>query len=131
MIKELKKKFSDLILPMQEDICYATQNRQGAVKNIVNKVDILLVIGSKSSSNSNRLAEAAGKKGYLISDISEIDEKLLDDANVIGITAGASTPDIMVAEVIEFIKNKYSDIKIEEIENKDEVMVFPLPAELG
>ena len=131
IIKKLKEKLPDLVLPLQGDICYATQNRQGAIKDIVNEIDILLVIGSKSSSNSKRLAEVAGEKGYLISDISEIDEEVLGRANMIGITAGASTPNIMVTEVVEFIKSKYPSVKVEEIENKDETMVFPLPAELG
>jgi 4-hydroxy-3-methylbut-2-enyl diphosphate reductase len=131
IIKELKKKFPDLVLPMQSDICYATQNRQMAVKEIAKDVDIVIVIGSKSSSNSNRLAEVAGGKGYLISDISEIDEELLNEAKNIGITAGASTPNIMVVEVVEFIKNKFTGTEVEEREYKDEDTVFPLPAELG
>lgn len=131
LIKKLKRKFSDLVLPALGDICYATQNRQEAVKKAANKADIVFVIGSKSSSNSNRLAETVGGKGFLISDISEIDEKLLDDAGVIGITAGASTPDVMVDEVVEFIRNKYQDIELEEIEREKENMAFPLPAELN
>ena len=130
-IKELKNKFPDMALPMQGDICYATQNRQGAVKKIFDDVDVVLVIGSKSSSNSSRLAEIAREKGYLVSDISEIDEEALGMANVIGITAGASTPNVMVQEVIDFIKNKFPDTEIKEWEHEDEVMVFPLPVELG
>lgn len=131
LTKELKQRFPDLVLPLQSDICYATQNRQGAVKDIVKIADTVIVIGSKSSSNSKRLAEVAGERGYLISDISEINEKLLDEARVIGITAGASTPDRMVNEIIEFIKNKYKGIEMEEQKYEDEIIVFPLPAELG
>ena len=131
LIKELKRKFPDLVLPAQGDICYATQSRQAAVKEAAKSADIVFVIGSKSSSNSSRLTETAGDKGFLISDISEIDEKLLDNAGVISITAGASTPDVMVDEVVEFIKNKYAEVEIEEGEREDEAMVFPLPAELS
>jgi len=131
IIAALKKKFPDLVLPPRGDICYATQNRQEAVKRMALIADIILVIGSKSSSNSNRLAETAGDKGFLISGINEIDEKKLDKAGVIGITAGASTPDVMVEEVVEFVKNRYEDIDLEEMEREDELMVFPLPAELG
>ncbi len=130
LIKKLKQKFPGLVLPPKGDICYATQNRQEAVKEAADITDIIFVIGSKSSSNSNRLAETAGAKGFLISDISEINEKALDRANVIGITAGASTPDVMVDEVVEFIKNKYQDIELEEMKREDETMIFPLPAEL-
>lgn len=130
LIKKLKRKFPNLVLPPRGDICYATQNRQQAVKEAADIADIIFVIGSKSSSNSNRLAETAGAKGFLISDISEINEKALDKANVIGITAGASTPDVMVDEVVEFIKNKYQDIEINEMKREDETMIFPLPAEL-
>ncbi len=131
LIKKLKRKFPDLALPPRGDICYATQNRQEAVKKVADRADVVFVIGSKSSSNSNRLAEAVGDKGFLISDLSEIDEKILDDAGVIGITAGASTPDVMVDEVVEFIKNKYQDIELEEMGRAGEAMTFPLPAEIG
>lgn len=130
VIKELKKKFPDLVVPMHGDICYATQNRQGAIKEIFNNVDIVIVIGSKSSSNSSRLAEIAREKGYLISDISEIDEDVLEAAKTIGITAGASTPNVMVQEVIDFINNKFPGTEIKELEHEDEIMEFPLPAEL-
>jgi 4-hydroxy-3-methylbut-2-enyl diphosphate reductase len=130
LIEELKQRFPDLVLPPQSDICYATQNRQAAVRRVAEMTDIIFVIGSKSSSNSNRLAETAGNKGFLISDISEISKELLDKAKVIGITAGASTPDVMVNEVVEFIKNKYAGVEVEEVEQEDETMVFPLPAEL-
>ncbi len=99
IINALKEKFSNLVFPPQADICYATQNRQRAVKGFLGKVDKVIVIGSKSSSNSNRLAEIAGRKGYLISDISEIDEDALEKAETIGITAGASTPDTKKARM--------------------------------
>ncbi len=93
-----------------------------------------MVIGSKSSSNSKRLkevAERAGTLSFLISDLSEIDEDFLNKANSIGITAGASTPDITVKEVIEFIRNRFSDLVLEERKYEDEDMVFPLPIELS
>ena len=131
IINALKQKFPNLVFPPQSDICYATQNRQRAVKSLLGKVDIVIVIGSKSSSNSNRLAEIAGRKGYLISDISEIDEDALENAKTIGITAGASTPDTMVQEVIDYLKNKYHGSLIEEEKNANEDVVFALPAELA
>jgi 4-hydroxy-3-methylbut-2-enyl diphosphate reductase len=130
IIKALKKEFPDLVFPPQSDICYATQNRQRAIKNLLDEVDMVIVIGSKSSSNSNRLAEIAGRKGYLISDISEIDEDVLEKADTIGITAGASTPDAMVEEVIEYLGNKYSGSIITEEKSANEDVVFALPAEL-
>lgn len=130
IIKALQEKFPDLVLPPRGDICYATQNRQRAVKELADKTDLILVIGSKSSSNSNRLAEVSGRKGMLISDISEIDGDLLAQARVIGITAGASTPDIMVREVIEYIENKYPGTAVEESEYEEEGISFPLPKEL-
>lgn len=127
IINALKEKFPNLVFPPQSDICYATQNRQKAVKSLLGSVDIVIVIGSKSSSNSNRLAEIAGRKGHLISDISEIDEDALAKAETIGITAGASTPDAMVSEVIDYLKNKYPDSVIKEEKNIDENIIFPLP----
>lgn len=133
MINALKKKFPLIVLPPQGDICYATQNRQGAIKKISRDIDALLVIGSKISSNSKRLAEIGNKVGVrsqLISDISEIDEDLLESAGRIGITAGASTPNIMVEEVLIYIKNKFPGTEVEEVEHEDEMMSFPLPAEL-
>lgn len=130
IIKALQEKYPDLVLPPRGDICYATQNRQRAVKDLSGKVDLIFVIGSKSSSNSNRLAEVSGGKGVLISDISEIDPDFLEDAETIGITAGASTPDIMVEEVIEYITNKYPGTTIKETEYEEENISFALPQEL-
>jgi 4-hydroxy-3-methylbut-2-enyl diphosphate reductase len=133
IIKALKKKFPRLALPPKEDICYATQNRQTAAKEIAKEADLFLVIGAKSSSNSNRLreiAERAGTPSFLISDLSEIDEDFLDKAKTIGITAGASTPGITVKEILEFIKNKFLSAEIEERGYEDENIIFPLPAEL-
>jgi 4-hydroxy-3-methylbut-2-enyl diphosphate reductase len=134
IIKALKKKFPRLALPPKKDICYTTQNRQTAAKEIAKEADLFLVIGSKSSSNSKHLREVAEKAGaasFLISDLSEIDEDSLGRAKTIGITAGASTPDITVKEVLEFIKNKFPKVEIEERGYEDENIVFPLPAELS
>lgn len=131
IINALKEKFPNLVFPPQSDICYATQNRQKAVKSLLGSVDIVIVIGSKSSSNSNRLAEIAGRKGHLISDISEIDEDALAKAETIGITAGASTPDAMVSEVIDYLKNKYPSSIIKEEKSANEDIVFSLPEALS
>lgn len=133
-IEKLKKRFPNLILPPKEDICYATQNRQAAVKKLVRDIDLLLVIASKSSSNSNRLSEIGAKSGVaslLISDPSEIGDETLECAEKIGITAGASTPDIMVNEAINYIKSKYPNSILEELDCSEEEVSFSLPRELA
>jgi len=132
-LKKLKEKFPFLTLPSKEDICYATQNRQAAVKKIAWDIDLLLVVASKSSSNSNRLAEIGAKSGVtsiLISDPSEIGEEILRKAEKIGITAGASTPNVMVNEAINYIKIKYPNSILEEINCGEEEVSFSLPIEL-
>lgn len=136
IIESLKRKFSDIIGPDLDDICYATQNRQAAVKRAAEEVDLILVIGSKNSSNSNRLrdvAESSGVKSYLINDWSEIDQKWFsDEIKVIGITAGASAPEELVVGVVNYIKNL---LKIEEILKDNfgviESVKFNLPRELA
>lgn len=132
-IKKLKNKFFSLVLPSQKDICYATQNRQAAVKKIIQDIDLLLVIASKSSSNSNRLAEIGAKSGavsMLISDPSEIGDEVLERAEKIGITAGASTPDVMVNEAVNYIKTKYPNSILEELNCGEEEVSFSLPLNL-
>ena len=95
IIKVLRRRYPDIRAPRKEDICYATSNRQWAVKEMLSEIDVLLVIGSRNSSNSNRLVEtarAAGTPAHLIDDESEIDEAWIDGADTVGITSGASAP---------------------------------------
>src|SRR5712671_4854852 len=103
VIEALRRKFPKIVGPSRDDICYATQNRQAAVKRLANDVDLLLVIGSANSSNANRLVEVAkmaGTHAYLISDVSDIRAEWLAGASRIGITAGASTPEMLVAQAV-------------------------------
>lgn len=132
IIEKLQKKFENLKLPKNEDICYATQNRQDAVKKMAKICDILLVIGSKNSSNSNRLKELAenlGLKAYLIDFASEIEESWLNMANTVGVTAGASAPEVLVEGVLEKLKT-YGYESIETLTVVEEHMIFALPSGL-
>ena len=126
----LQARFPDLATPRHEDICYATQNRQDAVKELVPRVDVLLVIGSKNSSNSNRLAEVArerGKPGYLIDDETEVDEAWLDGASVVGLTSGASAPEHLIARMLEWLAARGFD-EVEQVSVAEEGVRFSLPA---
>ncbi|MCX8643058.1 MULTISPECIES: 4-hydroxy-3-methylbut-2-enyl diphosphate reductase [unclassified Gilliamella] len=108
IIAALKKRFPNIRSPRKNDICYATTNRQQAVKQLASQADVVLVVGSKNSSNSNRLAELArrnSKHAYLIDFASDIDPAWLTNARTIGVTAGASAPDILVQQVIDRLKN--------------------------
>jgi 4-hydroxy-3-methylbut-2-enyl diphosphate reductase len=105
VIPALGRRFSDLVGPDVRDICYATQNRQHAVRELCRQVEVLLVVGATNSSNSNRLREIgleSGMPSYLLADGSELDPSWLAGASAIGITAGASAPEAMVADLIEF-----------------------------
>ncbi len=129
VIDALRKRFPNITGPKKDDICYATQNRQDAVKNLVEKCDLLLVIGSKSSSNSNRLREIADKNGieaHLIDGAEYIEEHWLDQKQTIGVTAGASAPEVLVQQVIAHLRNKQKAIVVED-QGKPEHVVFPLP----
>ncbi|TXH56963.1 MAG: 4-hydroxy-3-methylbut-2-enyl diphosphate reductase [Bacteroidia bacterium] len=132
IIVALQQKFVNLRLPKNEDICYATQNRQDAVKRIVKICDMLIVIGSKNSSNSNRLKELAenlGVRAYLIDFASEINISWFLGVDRVGLTAGASAPEILVDRVINRLKEL--DFKqIEILESEQEKMVFALPKAL-
>ena len=132
VIKALQEKFPNIQSPKKSDICYATQNRQDSVKEVIKHSEILLVIGSKNSSNSNRLKEIAdnqGKPAYLIDSSDDIDEQWLDNINSVGITAGASAPEILVQEVVSFLMSKGGD-EIIEVEGAKEDVNFPVPASL-
>ena len=134
IISILKEKFSNIREPAKEDICYATTNRQMAVKNIAKKCDLFFVIGSRNSSNSVRLVEVAKKSGcensILIHSQSEIPFNLIENSNIIGISSGASAPEILVENFIKELKNKFT-VTIEEVEIIKENVVFRIPKKLN
>ncbi len=133
IIKALQDKFPAIEGPKHDDICYATQNRQNAVKELTEFCDLVLVVGSINSSNSNRLKELAERKGvrsYLIDDASHINPDWLNDVETIGLTAGASAPEKLVKDVIAWLKTHDSGLKVESLDGEPENMVFALPKEL-
>ena len=134
IINVLKKKFPNIKEPQKEDICYATTNRQMAVKNIAKKCDLFFVIGSRNSSNSVRLVEVAKKSGCLNSQLihsqSEIPYELIEKSKTIGISSGASAPEKLVQELLNIIK-KDRKVSIEEVVVAEEKVVFKLPKELN
>ena len=134
IIKILKNKYPSMKEPMKEDICYATTNRHMAVKNIAKKCDLFFVIGSRNSSNSVRLVEVAKKSGcsnsLLIHSQSEIPFDLIEDSNIIGISSGASAPEILVNNFIDELKNKFT-VSIDEVEIIKENVVFKAPKKLN
>ncbi len=132
IIKALQAKFPKISGPDVRDICYATQNRQQAVRQIVEKVDLLLVVGAQNSSNSNRLREIGtemGVRSYLINDARELDPAWLEGAETIGVTAGASAPEELVIELIEKLK-AYRTVNVEKVVGVQENVQFKLPPEL-
>ncbi|MEP6977050.1 MAG: 4-hydroxy-3-methylbut-2-enyl diphosphate reductase [Thermoleophilia bacterium] len=131
IISALRRRFPDIHAPKKEDICYATSNRQWAVKEMLAEVDLLLVIGSRNSSNSNRLvdvARAAGVQSHLIDDETEIDESWLDSAETVGVTSGASAPESLVERVCDWFRARGAEI--EQYRMVDEDVTFRLPVEL-
>jgi 4-hydroxy-3-methylbut-2-en-1-yl diphosphate reductase len=131
IIKALRRRFPEIRAPRKEDICYATSNRQWAVKEMLSEIDVLLVIGSRNSSNSNRLVEtarASGTPAYLIDDESEIDEEWLEDAETVGITSGASAPEKLVNRVCDWFRAR-GVTDIEPYRLMDEDVTFRLPIE--
>ena len=133
MIAILKERFPNIALPYKEDICYATTNRQMAVKAIAEKCDLLLVIGSITSSNSKRLVEVGDKAGadnaMLVSSAESIDWDKVDAAQTIGLSAGASAPEYLTDGVIAALRSKY-DIEMQEVEVTKEKVIFRLPRKL-
>ena len=128
----LKAKFPQIQSPKKSDICYATQNRQDSVKVIIKNAEMLLVIGSKNSSNSNRLREIAennNKPAYLIDGASDIDIEWLRGITSVGVTAGASAPEVLVKEVVDFLLDNGAD-EIIEVSGANESVHFPVPATL-
>jgi len=134
IIKILKNKFPNIKEPAKEDICYATTNRQMAVKNIAKECDLFFVIGSRNSSNSVRLVEVAKKSGcsnsQLIHSQSEIPFDLIENSNTIGISSGASAPEILVDNFINELKNRFT-VSIDEVEIIKEDVVFKVPKKLN
>jgi 4-hydroxy-3-methylbut-2-enyl diphosphate reductase len=132
IIEALRAKFPNIRGPQAQDICYATENRQVAVKNVAEQAELVLVVGSPNSSNSNRLVEVAGNLGtrsFLIDTCRDIDEKWLDGVKTVALTAGASAPEILVQEVIAFLGQKgFSNVR--EVEVMPEHVRFALPPEI-
>jgi 4-hydroxy-3-methylbut-2-en-1-yl diphosphate reductase len=132
IVSTLRRRFPHMRAPHKEDICYATTNRQWAVKQMLDEIDLLLVIGSANSSNSNRLVEvarAAGVEAHLIEDETEIDAAWLDGVMTVGVTSGASAPESLVARVCDWFRGR-GVAEIEDFASVYEDVVFKLPVEL-
>jgi len=133
IIAALQRRFTDIIGPDIKDICYATQNRQSAVRELSKLVDVILVVGATNSSNSNRLREIgaeAGVPSYLIADGSELDPEWVRNAQTVGLTAGASAPEVLVEDVIEKLR-QLGPVEVETLPGRQETMEFRLPVELN
>jgi 4-hydroxy-3-methylbut-2-enyl diphosphate reductase len=132
MIEALKKKFPNIVGPHAQDICYATENRQTAVKNVAHGADVVLVVGSRNSSNSNRLVEVSqnlGTNSYLIDKAEDIRAEWIESVSTVAITAGASAPEILVQDVVLYLQGKgYGSV--EEVEVMPENVRFGLPPEI-
>lgn len=132
VIDKLRDKFPKIKGPKKDDICYATQNRQDAVKQLALESDLILVVGSANSSNSNRLKELAERLGvaaYLIDTAGDIEHRWISGVARIGVTSGASAPEHLVQEVVQFIQN-FADAEVEELIIREELIEFSLPKEL-
>lgn len=132
IIDALKAKYPNIVGPHKEDICYATQNRQEAVRELVAEADVVVVLGSKNSSNSNRLAEIArqhGRPAYLIDTVEELDDSWFDQSNTVLITAGASAPEDHVQDVVAHLQKQFA-AEVETRTVREEHVLFPLPREL-
>jgi 4-hydroxy-3-methylbut-2-enyl diphosphate reductase len=132
VIEALKHRFPNIIGPDVKDICYATQNRQQAVRELAEHVDLLLVVGAPNSSNSNRLREIGSELGipsYLIDDADNLDPSWLDDVNIVGVSAGASAPEELIQEVIERLGD-FGDVVLKKLDGAEENITFKMPREL-
>ena len=133
VVSALRQHFPDIVGPKRDDICYATQNRQDAVRTLVNTCDLILVVGSSTSSNSNRLREAAESRGvpaYLVDRADQIQAEWLSGVRRAGLTAGASAPELLVQEVILRLSALGAE-DVLELSGIDESVNFPLPKELA
>ena len=132
IIARLEQRFPDIIGPKKEDICYATQNRQQAVRALLPRADVVFVLGSKNSSNSNRLAEIArdhGKTTYLVDDAAGIEVGWFQRDQTVVVTAGASTPEDVVEQCVSFLREHFQ-AQIEDQPGIEEHVSFPLPLEV-
>jgi 4-hydroxy-3-methylbut-2-enyl diphosphate reductase len=132
LIEALKRRFTDVVGPETRDICYATQNRQSAVRDLARVSDLILVVGAKNSSNSNRLreiAEESGVAGYLVADGNEVNPDWLQGVKVVGLTAGASAPEVLVEDVIDALA-RIRPVEVSTLAGIEENVRFRLPKEL-
>jgi 4-hydroxy-3-methylbut-2-enyl diphosphate reductase len=132
IVSALRARFPDIKGPKKDDICYATQNRQDAVKALAKSVDVMLVVGSRNSSNSNRLREVAegqGVRGYMIDGPQDIRREWLEGAQRVGLTAGASAPEVLVRQVVDRLR-EFGATQVLEMDGKSERVMFPVPKEL-
>jgi len=130
MIEKLKKKFPRLVAPPRSDLCYATQNRQDAVKELAKMCDVIIICGSPNSSNSNRLRETGEKAGtpsHIIDNTDELNWDILEGKKCVGISSGASVPRIIINDLVERIKERFSGSVVHEFENPEKNIVFALP----
>ena len=133
IIAKLKEKFPNIIGPEAGDLCYATGNRQAAVLDLCSQVDLLLVVGAKNSSNSSRLMELGleqGIKSHLIESVHDLDPEWFQGVETVGLSSGASAPEILVQEVVDWIKAKYTPVEVENFVKLVESTKFNLPKEL-
>ena len=133
IVTALRRRFPNITAPKKADICYATQNRQDAVKDLARQSDIVLVVGSRTSSNSNRLKELAEKlgiSGFLIDGPEDICQEWFDGKETVGVTAGASAPEELVEKVIDHLKHQLGCEQVEMLDGKEEDVEFPLPKAL-
>ena len=132
IIARLRERFPNIVGPKSDDICYATTNRQIAVKQLARECDLVLVIGSTNSSNSNRLVEVArehGTRSHLIDNSLQVKEEWLDGVEAVGITSGASAPEELVSQLVDFFRNRGAD-EVSELRTVDEDVRFMLPKEI-
>jgi 4-hydroxy-3-methylbut-2-enyl diphosphate reductase len=134
ILDALVRRFPEISLPRKGDICYATQNRQNAVKELTQACQVVIVVGAPESSNSNRLVELAekcGARSYLVQKADEIEPAWLEGADAIGVTAGASAPELLVTAVVRRLEAlSPSEVRVESLPDVDEGVVFQLPAAL-
>jgi 4-hydroxy-3-methylbut-2-enyl diphosphate reductase len=132
IVAALRQRFAELATPRHEDICYATQNRQDAVKKLLEECDVLVVVGSRASSNSNRLRELAermGVSGYLVDGPEDMQREWFFEKRTVGVTAGASAPEVQVQQVVEQLRRWGGEVS-REVLGREERVYFSLPREL-
>jgi 4-hydroxy-3-methylbut-2-enyl diphosphate reductase len=132
VIQRLKERFPQIESPPKEDICYATTNRQHAVRTLISEVDLLIVLGSQNSSNSRRLMEiglAERKPAYLVDGASDLREEWFNGVNRVLVTAGASAPEVVVEECLDYLRDRFGAV-VREVTTREEHVTFPLPKEL-